>query len=75
MIAFSQRHPARRAHELYRSERDGQTCAGGIGRFDDSRIAEVVVGSAKVGPAAETSNRGGRPSGYTRKRVTRWLRL
>ncbi|QHO78672.1 hypothetical protein ACH79_07445 [Bradyrhizobium sp. CCBAU 051011] len=42
----------RRAHLLYRFECDGQVYTGGIGRFQDGRVAEVFI---KVGTAAETN--------------------
>ncbi|WP_375791053.1 hypothetical protein ACE102_01255 [Bradyrhizobium sp. vgs-9] len=49
------RLPARRAHWLFRFECDGQSYTGGIGRFEDGRIAEVFINSVKVGTAAETN--------------------
>src|SRR5437879_10423931 len=49
------RLPARRAHWLFRFECDGQSYTGGIGRFEDCRIAEVFINGAKVGTAAETN--------------------
>jgi hypothetical protein len=45
----------RRPHWLYRFECDGQIYTGGIGRFDDGRIAEIFINGAKVGTAAETN--------------------
>jgi hypothetical protein len=45
----------RRAHWLYRFECDGQSYTGGIGRFDDGRIAEIFINGSKVGTAAETN--------------------
>ncbi|MFK4720545.1 hypothetical protein ABIE89_001645 [Bradyrhizobium niftali] len=45
----------RRAHWLFRFECDGQVYTGGIGRFEDGRIAEVFINGAKVGTAAETN--------------------
>jgi hypothetical protein len=45
----------RRPHWLYRFECDGQAYTGGIGRFDDGRIAEIFINGAKVGTAAETN--------------------
>jgi hypothetical protein len=50
-----QRLPNRRSHWLYRFECDGQSYTGGIGRFDDGRIAEIFINGAKVGTAAETN--------------------
>jgi hypothetical protein len=50
-----QRLPNRRSHWLYRFESGGQTYTGGIGRFDDGRIAEIFINGAKVGSAAEAN--------------------
>jgi hypothetical protein len=50
-----QRLPNRRSHWLYRFESGGQTYIGGIGRFDDGRIAEIFINGAKVGSAAEAN--------------------
>lgn len=45
----------RRPHWLCRFECDGQSFTGGIGRFDDGRIAEIFINGSKVGTAAETN--------------------
>jgi hypothetical protein len=45
----------RRPHWLYRFECDGQSFTGGIGRFEDGRIAEIFINGAKVGSAAEAN--------------------
>src|ERR1700688_2324880 len=50
-----QRLPNRRHHWLHRFECDGQIYTGGIGRFEDGRIAEIFINGAKVGTAAETN--------------------
>jgi hypothetical protein len=50
-----QRLANRRPHWLYRFECDGQIYTGGIGRFDDGRIAEIFINGSKVGTAAETN--------------------
>jgi hypothetical protein len=50
-----QRLRDRRPHWLYRFECDGQTYTGGIGRFDDGRIAEIFINGSRVGTAAETN--------------------
>jgi hypothetical protein len=50
-----QRFPNRRSHWLYRFECDGQSYTGGIGRFEDGRIAEIFINGAKVGSAAEAN--------------------
>lgn len=50
-----QRLQDRRPHWLYRFECDGQIYTGGIGRFDDGRIAEIFINGSKVGTAAETN--------------------
>ena len=57
MTAFAPRQQLRnrRPHWLYRFECDGQIYTGGIGRFDDGRIAEIFINGAKVGTAAETN--------------------
>ena len=47
--------PSRRAHWLYRFECDSQSYTGGIGRFEDGRIAEIFINGSKVGTAAETN--------------------
>ncbi|MGY3531445.1 TSCPD domain-containing protein [Bradyrhizobium sp. USDA 4452] len=55
MTGLRKRLNDRRAHWLFRFECDGQTYTGGIGRFEDGRIAEVFINGAKVGTAAETN--------------------
>src|SRR5712671_533597 len=45
----------RRPHWQFRFESGGQTYTGGIGRFDDGRIAEIFINGAKVGSTAEAS--------------------
>src|SRR5258708_36232024 len=45
----------RRPHWLFRFESGGQTYTGGIGRFDDGRIAEIFINGAKVGSTAEAN--------------------
>jgi hypothetical protein len=50
-----QRLPNRRSHWLYRFESGGQVYTGGIGRFDDGRIAEIFINGAKVGSTAEAN--------------------
>jgi hypothetical protein len=50
-----ERLPNRRQHWLYRFEYGGQMYTGGIGRFDDGRIAEIFINGAKVGSAAEAN--------------------
>jgi hypothetical protein len=45
----------RRPHWLYRFECDGQIYTGGIGRFEDGRIAEIFINGSKVGSAAEAN--------------------
>ena len=53
--AHRERLPNRRLHWLYRFECGGQMYTGGIGRFDDGRIAEIFINGAKVGSAAEAN--------------------
>ena len=55
MKAFRERLQDRRPHWLYRFECGGQHYTGGIGRFEDGRIAEVFINGAKVGSAAESN--------------------
>src|ERR1700688_1003682 len=57
MTAFAPRQQLRnrRPHWLYRFESVGQFYTGGIGRFDDGRIAEIFINGAKVGSAAEAN--------------------
>ena len=50
-----QRLPNRRLHWLYRFESGGQMYTGGIGRFDDGRVAEIFINGVKVGSAAEAN--------------------
>jgi hypothetical protein len=50
-----QRLPNRRSHWIFKFESGGQKYIGGIGRFDDGRIAEIFINGSKVGTAAETS--------------------
>jgi hypothetical protein len=42
-----QRLQNRRPHWLYRFESGGQMYTGGIGRFDDGRIAEIFRNGAR----------------------------
>jgi hypothetical protein len=55
MTAPRQHLQDRRPHWLYRFECDGQSYTGGIGRFEDGRIAEIFINGAKVGSAAEAN--------------------
>lgn len=50
-----QRLPNRRSHWVYRFESGSQFYTGGIGRFDDGRIAEIFINGAKVGSTAEAN--------------------
>lgn len=50
-----QRLQNRRSHWLYKFESGGQVYVGGIGRFDDGRIAEIFINGAKVGSTAEAN--------------------
>jgi hypothetical protein len=45
----------RRAHWLYRFECGGQLYTGGIGRFEDGRIAEIFINGSKANSTAETN--------------------
>ncbi len=55
MTGLRDRLKDRRPHWLYRFECDGQSYTGGIGRFEDGRIAEIFINGSKVGTAAETN--------------------
>src|SRR6202161_4218890 len=55
MTGLRNRLKDRRPHWLYRFECDGQSYTGGIGRFDDGRIAEIFINGAKVGSTAEAN--------------------
>src|ERR1700688_408791 len=57
MTAFAPRQQLRnrRPHWLYRFESGGQFYTGGIGRFDDGRVAEIFINGVKVGSAAEAN--------------------
>lgn len=55
MTGLRMRLKDRRSHWLYRFECGGQHYTGGIGRFDDGRIAEIFINGSKVGTAAETN--------------------
>ena len=50
-----QRLQNRRPHWLYRFESGGQVYTGGIGRFEDGRIAEIFINGSKVGSTAEAN--------------------
>ena len=51
--ASRQRLQNRRPHWLYTFESGGQFYTGGIGRFEDGRIAEIFINGAKAGSTAE----------------------
>ena len=55
MSALRDQLPSRRPHWLYRFDCGGQSYTGGIGRFEDGRIAEIFINGSKVGTAAETN--------------------
>lgn len=50
--ALRQRLKNRRAHWLYKFKSGGQIYTGGIGRFDDGRIAEIFINGSKAGSTA-----------------------
>jgi hypothetical protein len=66
MTGLRTRLKDRRAHWLYRFECDGQVYTGGIGRFEDGRIAEVFT-------MARRSERLPRPTFRTRRLSRPWL--
>jgi hypothetical protein len=55
MTPLRQRLTDRRPHWLYRFECDGKSYTGGIGRFEDGRIAEIFINGSKVGTATEAN--------------------
>lgn len=55
--AARERLPNRRAHELLDFEHGGFRYIGGIGRFEDGRLAEVFLNVAKSGTAIENHAR------------------
>jgi hypothetical protein len=57
LTAARERLPNRRAHELLDFEHGGFRYIGGIGRFDDGRVAEVFLNVAKSGTAIENHAR------------------
>jgi hypothetical protein len=48
------RLPNRRAHELVDFQCGGFRFTGGVGHFDDGRLAEVFLASSKTGTAIDT---------------------
>jgi hypothetical protein len=57
LSATRERLPNRREHELLDFEHGGFRYIGGIGRFDDGRVAEVFLNVAKSGTAIENHAR------------------
>jgi hypothetical protein len=55
--AARERLPNRRAHEMLDFEHGGFRYIGGIGRFEDGRLAEVFLNVAKSGTAIENHAR------------------
>jgi hypothetical protein len=55
MTGLRDRLKDRRPHWLYRFECDGQSYTGGIGRFEDGRIAEIFINGSKADSTAETN--------------------
>jgi hypothetical protein len=52
-----ERLPNRRGHELVDYEHCGIRYTAGIGRFDDGRLAEIFLNTAKHGTAVDTNAR------------------
>jgi len=52
-----QRLPNRRGHELVDFEHGGIRYTAGIGRFEDGRLAEIFLNTAKHGTAVDTNAR------------------
>jgi hypothetical protein len=57
LTAARERLPNRREHEVLDFEHGGFRYIGGIGRFDDGRVAEVFLNVAKSGTAIENHAR------------------
>ena len=49
-----QRLPDRRGHELLDFEHGGIRYRAGVGRFEDGRLAEIFLNTAKPGTAVDT---------------------
>jgi hypothetical protein len=54
-----QRLPNRRGHELVDFEHCGIRYTAGVGRFEDGRLAEIFLNTAKHGTAVDTNARDG----------------
>jgi len=52
-----QRLPNRRGHELLDFEHGGIMYKAGVGRFEDGRLAEIFLNTAKHGTAVDTNAR------------------
>ena len=52
--ASRERLPNRRAHELLDFEHSGIRYTAGVGRFEDGRLAEIFLNTAKLGTAVDT---------------------
>lgn len=51
------RLPNRRSHELFDFEHCGIRYTAGIGRFEDGRLAEIFLNTAKLGTAIDINAR------------------
>jgi len=58
-VADRQRLPNRRAHEVFTFEHAGIRYTVGLGRFGDSRLAEVFVDAGKAGSMIDAYARDG----------------
>jgi hypothetical protein len=52
-----QRLPNRRDHLVLTFDHNGMRCRGGVGHYDDGRLAEVFLNLAKDGSAADVNAR------------------
>jgi hypothetical protein len=57
LVARRERLADRREHELLDFEHGGFQYIGGIGRFEDGRLAEIFLNGSKIGTAVETTAR------------------
>ncbi len=56
-MSARERLPNRRAHEIVEFEHAGIRIIGGVGRYENGKIAEVFVNAGKVGSHIESATR------------------
>jgi ribonucleoside-diphosphate reductase alpha chain len=57
VVEIRRRLPNRRAHELLSFEHGGIQYTAGVGRFEDGRLAEIFLNTAKHGTAVDVNAR------------------